>query len=99
MVNCTMISGTAPGRIWRNKILASEAPRFLAAWTNTEFFRANVRPRTRRAKVGVENTATAITTFPMPLPKIATIAIARMMPGKAKRVSQIRMMIESTIPR
>ena len=56
---------------------------FRAARTKTEFFRVSVLLRTSRAKVGVEKTATAITTLAMPLPRIATMAIARISPGKA----------------
>ena len=88
----------ALGRIWRNRILASLAPRFLAACTNTFPFVDRVVLRTSLAKVGVLNTATAITTFVIPLPRMAMIAIARIIPGNANRVSQILIMIESRIP-
>ena len=71
---------------------------FRAARTKTEFFRVSVLLRTSRAKVGVEKTATAITTFAMPLPRIATMAIARISPGKANRTSQILIIIESIHP-
>ena len=60
--------------------------------------RVSVLLRTSRAKVGVEKTATAITTFVMPLPRIATMAIARISPGKANRTSQILIIIESIHP-
>ena len=98
MVYCTIMFGIALGRIWRNRILASLAPRFFAACTNTFPLVAKVVLRTSLAKVGVLNTATAMTTFVMPLPRIAMMAIARIMPGNANSVSQILMMMESKSP-
>ena len=47
---------------------------------------------------GIEKTATAMMTFAMPLPMIATTAIASRMPGKANSTSQIRMMMRSHQP-
>ena len=50
------------------------------------------------AKDGTVNTATAIITFTIPGPIIATTAIARRMSGNAKRTSQHLMIRESTKP-
>ena len=98
MVYCTMILGMALGRICLNRMRMSPAPILRAACTNTLFFVSSVLPLTRRANLGILNTATAITTLYSPLPRMATMAIARISPGKASSTSQIRMMMESTMP-
>ena len=89
---------TVPGRIWLKRMVASLAPILRADSIKVCCFSTSVLPRTRRAKAGIENTATAMMTFAMPLPMIATTAIASRMPGKANSTSQMRMMMRSHQP-
>ena len=55
-------------------------------------------PRTTRENVGIEDTACAMTRFGMEFPRDATIQIASSVPGIARKMSMIRMMIMSVFP-
>ena len=86
------------GRMVRNMISKSDTPNALSAVTNSISFVAIAMERVRRAKVGMLVNATAKIATEGPGPRIETMPMARKMPGKAKMVSQTRMMIESAIP-
>ncbi|MNY41911.1 hypothetical protein D3C86_1767580 [compost metagenome] len=79
-------------------MVASLAPMLRADSINVCCLSTSVLPRTRRANAGMENTATAMITFAMPLPIIATTAIASKIPGKANSTSQMRMIMRSHQP-
>ncbi|CFN72722.1 Uncharacterised protein [Bordetella pertussis] len=59
---------------------------------------ASVLPRTRRAKAGTLNTATATMTLTMLDPRIATTPMASSMPGNASSTSEMRMVMRSHQP-
>ena len=83
MVYCTMIIGYGAGQdMLEQGCACRRLPMLRAACTNTLFFVSSVLPLTRRANLGILNTATAITTLYSPLPRMATMAIARISPGR-----------------
>src|SRR5699024_2702821 len=77
-------------------ILPSRAPKALTASTYSSFLVVNVDPRTIRANCGKAPIAIAIVTLIVLPPRTDTIASAKRIPGKASKISMIRMITVST---
>ena len=98
MVYCTMILGMALGRICLNRMRMSPAPILRGGLYKHAVLCLQCIASHQTSKLGDIEYRTAITTLYSPLPRMATMAIARISPGKASSTSQIRMMMESTMP-
>src|SRR5215207_3225785 len=98
-VPLTIIGASVEGRMCRNKMRFLPAPTDLAAVTNSFSRIARTWLRIRRAYSGHRTNPTAMSALPSPgPPRTAVIDMARIIDGKLRMASAVRMMTESTAP-
>ncbi len=84
------------GSTWRKMTRRSLAPWARAASTNSMDLTLSTEPRLRRAYVAQPRMPMAMKTFTKPGPSTVMMSSTNRMYGKAKKMSAVRMMTEST---